>query len=215
MSTCVRFLARVPNRFEISWIGARIAGKFGGILTAQTGTPFTVGMNGDPLGELGAEQWDFGDGLRSPPCNHPTTGDPNSYLIPSCFTPATAPASFAAQCARFTGAASPAPSGRVYCSNLLGNTGRNSIYGPGIVNLDFSVLKNFPVTKISERFNIQFRAEFFNIINHISYLAPYDLGDSSMLLLYNQDGSVAFPQVFLDQQAGNSRQIQFGLKLIF
>ena len=36
-----------------------------------------------------------------------------------------------------------------------------------------------------------------------------------MLLLYNQDGSTAFPKVFLDQQAGNSRQIQFGLKINF
>ena len=52
-------------------------------------------------------------------------------------------------------------------------------------------------------------------INHEMSLPPYDLRGSSMMLLYNQNGSPAFPQVFLDQQAGNSRQIQFGLKLIF
>ena len=36
-----------------------------------------------------------------------------------------------------------------------------------------------------------------------------------MLNLYNQDGSVAFLKVFLDQQARNSRQIQFSLKVVF
>jgi hypothetical protein len=212
------YLWNIPKPGWATGFAAQALGGWsvGGIVTAQTGTPFTVGMNGDPLGEQGAEQWDFADRLRTPQCTHPTTGDPTNYLVLSCFTPPTAPASFASQCANFTGASQSAlPSGRVYCANLLGNTGRNSVYGPGIVNLDFSVLKNFPVTKISEQFNIQFRAEFFNVINHINYLPPYDLGGSSMLLLYNQDGSVAYPKVFLDQQAGNSRQIQFGLKLIF
>ena len=213
----VNYLWNIPKPAWATGFASQVLGGWsvGGILTAQTGTPFTVGMNGDPLGEKGAEQWDFADRLRTPQCTHPTTGDPNNFLMLSCFTPPTAPASFAAQCAPFAGASTPAPSGRVYCSNLLGNTGRNSVYGPGIVNLDFSALKDFPITKISEQFDIQFRAEFFNIINHINYLPPYDLGGSSMLLLYNQDGSVAFPKVFLDQQAGNSRQIQFGLKLIF
>jgi hypothetical protein len=211
------YLWNIPKPGWANGFASEILGGWsvGGIITAQTGTPFTVGMNGDPLGEQGAEQWDFADRLRTPQCTHPTTGDPNNYLVLSCFTPPTAPASFAAQCSTFTGATAPPPSGRVYCSNLLGNAGRNSVYGPGIVDVDFSVLKNFPVTKISEQFNIQFRAEFFNVINHISYLPPYDLGGSSMLLLYNQDGSTAFPSVFLDQQAGNSRQIQFGLKVIF
>ena len=211
------YLWNIPKPGWASGFAAQALGGWsvGGIITAQTGTPFTVGMNGDPLGEKGAEQWDFADRLRTPQCSHPTTGDPTNYLLLSCFTPPTAPASFAAQCAPFAGASAPAPSGRVYCANLLGNTGRNSVYGPGIVNVDFSVLKNFPITKISEQFNIQFRAEFFNVINHINYLPPYDLGGSSMLLLYNQDGSVAFPKVYLDQQAGNSRQIQFGLKVNF
>ena len=216
----VNYLWNIPKPGWATGFVSQVLGgwSLGGIITAQTGTPFTVGMNGDPLGELGAEQWDFADRLRTPQCTHPTTGNPNNYLVLSCFTPPTAPISMQAQCADFLGAAhvgNLAPNGQVYCANLLGNTGRNSIYGPGIVNVDFSVLKNFPVTKISEQFNIQFRAEFFNIINHVNYLPPYDLGGSSMLLLYNQDGSVAFPKVFLDQQAGNSRQIQFGLKLVF
>ena len=211
------YLWNIPKPGWANGFAAEALGgwSLGGIITAQTGTPFTVGMGGDPLGEQGAEQWDFASRLRTPQCTHPTTGDPTNYLVLDCFTPPTAPSSFAAQCAPFPGAGSAAPSGQVYCANLLGNTGRNSVYGPGIVNVDFSVLKNFPITKISEQFNIQFRAEFFNVINHISYLPPYDLGGSSMLLLYNSDGSVAFPKVYLDQQAGNSRQIQFGLKLNF
>jgi hypothetical protein len=211
------YLWNIPKPAWASGFAAQALGgwSIGGIITAQTGTPFTVGLNGDPLGEMGSEQWDFADRLRTPQCTHPTTGNPTNYLDLSCFTPPTAPASFAAQCAPFTGAGSPAPSGRVYCANLLGDTGRNSVYGPGFTNVDFSVMKNFPITRISEQFNIQFRAEFFNILNHLNYLPPDDLGGSTMLLLYNQDGSVAYPKVYLDQQAGNSRQIQFGLKLIF
>ena len=58
------------------------------------------------------------------------------------------------------------------CSNLLGNAGRNSIYGPHLYNLDMSLHKNFAVKKISEAFTVQFRAEFFNILNHANFAPP-------------------------------------------
>jgi hypothetical protein len=97
----------------------------------------------------------------------------------------------------------------VYCANLLGNAGRNAIYGPKFVNVDFSLLKNFAVPRVSEAFNIQFRAEFFNILNHLNYNSPDDAN-----ILFDQTGASTGP-VILDQQAGTSRQIQFALKLIF
>jgi len=207
----INYLWNIPKPAWASGALAQIVGgwSLGGIITAQTGTPWTALMGGDPLGEGGAEQWDFPDRLRTPQCTHPTTGDPNNYLVLSCFTPATAPASFAAQCAPFTGATTAAPSGRVYCANLLGNTGRNSIYGPNFVNVDFSVLKNFAVPQVSEAFNIQFRAEFFNVLNHLNYNSPDDVNT-----IFSQNGA-STGAVILDQQAGTSRQIQFGLKLIF
>jgi len=50
-----------------------------------------------------------------------------------------------------------------------GDLGRNSIYGPGYKNLDFSITKNTPM---SERLNLQLRAEFFNILNHPNFAQP-------------------------------------------
>ena len=51
----------------------------------------------------------------------------------------------------------------------FGNLGRNSIFGPGYFNLDFSVTKN---TRIYERFTLQLRAEFFNLLNHPNFALP-------------------------------------------
>jgi hypothetical protein len=46
---------------------------------------------------------------------------------------------------------------------------RDSIIGPGFLNLDFSLMKD---TKLTEKLNMQFRAEFFNILNHPSFMNP-------------------------------------------
>ena len=51
----------------------------------------------------------------------------------------------------------------------FGNLGRNSIYGPGYKNLDFSFTKN---TLVTERINLQLRVEFFNILNHPNFAQP-------------------------------------------
>jgi len=51
----------------------------------------------------------------------------------------------------------------------FGDLGRNAIYGPGYTNFDFSLTKN---TQISDRFTVQFRAEFFNIFNHPNFALP-------------------------------------------
>jgi len=57
----------------------------------------------------------------------------------------------------------------------LGNMRRNVVYGPGFVNLDFSVIKDF---KFGERFSLQLRGEFFNILNHPNFADPdHDLSD--------------------------------------
>jgi hypothetical protein len=53
--------------------------------------------------------------------------------------------------------------------NPFGNLGRDAVYGPGFWNIDFSVTKN---TSITERLNLQLRAEFFNIFNHPQFALP-------------------------------------------
>jgi hypothetical protein len=94
------------------------------------------------------------------------------------------------------------------CMNLMGNSGRNSVYGPGLVNFDFSLVKNNYIRKISETFNVQFRAEFFNIFNRPNFGPPID--NSNIL---NQNGTAVAGAGAMDNTTTDSRQIQFALKL--
>ena len=198
-----------------SGIASYIAGgwELGTIVTATTGSPFSVTLGGgsDPLGNgfNGDFSQDFPNFTKG--CN-PIHGGVN-YLNLNCFTLPTAPASFAAQCKNFTKAALAAATGTVYCQNLLGNAGRNSFYGPRLTTVDFSAFKNF---KFTERFKLQFRAEFFNILNHTNFAAPNFLVSANNTV-FNADGSQGSGDSakagVLGSTSTSSRQIQFGLKL--
>jgi hypothetical protein len=117
----------------------------------------------------------------------------------------------AARCNSFSGAASPPPSGTVYCANLFGNAGRNRLIGPKIVNLDFSVFKNNYIPRISESFNVQFRAEMFNVLNHANFQSPL-CGDCQTLFT---GAGAPSGGGFLNTTSTEARQIQFGLKVIW
>jgi hypothetical protein len=56
----------------------------------------------------------------------------------------------------------------VSCTDF-GNVGRNVLRGPKQVNIDFSIIKRFP---IHESKNVEFRAEFFNLFNHVNLANP-------------------------------------------
>jgi len=94
-----------------------------------------------------------------------------------------------------------------------GNVGRNTLIGPGLTNLDFSVVKNNYIRKISESFNVQFRAELFNILNHANFNVP-SLGDGNTNVL-NGDGTVNGSAGLLSQTTTDPREIQFALKVIW
>ena len=117
----------------------------------------------------------------------------------------------ASQCADFPGAATPAPSGQVYCANLLGNAGRNTIRGPKLVNLDFSATKNNPIHRISETFNVQFRAEIFNILNHSNFVPPEPYSGAG---IFASDGA-AGADGSMDVLATQPRDVQFAIKVIW
>jgi hypothetical protein len=80
----------------------------------------------------------------------------------------------------------------------FGNEGRNAVRGPGVSNIDLSLLKTFP---IAERAHLQFRAECFNLANHANFGLP--------------DNDVASPNFGRVLEAGAPRLLQFGIKLIF
>ena len=106
------------------------------------------------------------------------------------------------------------------CFNLRGNSGRNIMNGPGVTNLDFSVFKNNQIKRLSENFNVQFRVEMFNILNHPNF-APPGPGDGNTDI-FGADGSSLSPTASNPGLAGvliktttPERQIQFAVKVIF
>jgi hypothetical protein len=190
--------------------------QMGGIFKINSGIPTTAIINGDPagLGNNGADQFGIPNRIAGcDPVNHNYIGGASpSYINVSCFTLPTMPANspYASQCANFPGAPMP-PHGQVYCANLLGNAGRNTIIGPKLVNLDFSLTKNFPIHRISETFNVQFRTEIFNILNHSNFVAPEPLAGGS---LFDATGA-RLNNGFLDNLATQPRDMQFALKIIW
>jgi hypothetical protein len=90
----------------------------------------------------------------------------------------------------------------------LGNVGRSipDARHPGAVNIDFSVIKD---TRITERFSLQFRAEMFNMPNHVN------LGLADDTFGAGPDGRNARAQFGTITSSRDARIIQLGLKLIF
>ena len=83
-------------------------------------------------------------------------------------------------------------------SSPFGNEGRDAFRGPGLENWDFAADKSF---RIREAASLQFRSEFFNILNHTNFGLPTAVSTSSAF------GTIrtTFP----------ARQIQFAMKLMF
>ena len=195
--------------------------ELGTIITATTGSPFTptIGGGGDPLGTgfNGDFSMDFANLVQG--CN-PVQGGVK-YLNTKCFALPQATPDIAAQCQPF-GFKTPNPSkgdpGSAgilgTCTNLVGNAGRNSIYGPGLTTVDFSIFKNTHVPRISEAFNIQFRAEFFNIMNHPNFAAPNFLNDSNNSI-FDASGAPIAKAGVIGSTSTEARRIQLGLKLVW
>src|SRR5207248_6770056 len=99
----------------------------------------------------------------------------------------------------------------------FGTSGYNSLRGPGVKNLDFSLYRTF---RISERFNVQFRGEAFNLTNTPHFSNPS--ANASNLQL-NPDGSVKNLGGFttITQTSGygrdgvDERVFRFGLRFAF
>jgi hypothetical protein len=98
------------------------------------------------------------------------------------------------------------------CFNLRGNAGRNIIPGPGLVNLDFSLFKNNPIKRISETFNVQFRAEIFNILNHANFALPISPDDTD---IFDSSGALIDTAGQIKSTVTESREIQFALKVVW
>jgi len=196
--------------------------ELGLIYKANDGVPFSVtfGTDGDPLGLNSSDPWDFPNRLGGPGCSSLVNpGNPNNYIKTQCFAVPTAPsqAFFDAHCdpappIGANGTPQNLPAGDLRCFNLRGNAGRNILIGPGISNLDFSVLKNSPIKRISETFNVQFRAEFFNILNRANFAIPISPDNTQ---IFDSTGTPTASAGLLTSTTTTARQVQFALKLIW
>jgi hypothetical protein len=87
-------------------------------------------------------------------------------------------------------------------ATAFGNSGVGILRGPSELNFDFSVIKHFPVSRIKDKSDLEFRAEFFNIFNHPLFADPdITYGDTNF-------GRIS-------TNLGNPRIVQFALKLVF
>jgi len=147
----------IRHRFSLSAVYDLPALKYGSLLQAitknwhlstvfqaQSGFPFTVSVFGDTANAgtvLGENP--VRANLTGQPVFGPNTHTANAWINTAAFV---APAAF-----------------------TFGNSGRNSVYGPGLQTLDLAVAREFP---FAEKMKLQFRGEFYNALNHTNLDIP-------------------------------------------
>jgi TonB-dependent receptor-like protein len=160
--------------------------QFGGTYHASSGVPFTLLVGGDPLGQNSTDPIDVPDRLQGPGCST-SVNDPHavSYANLKCL---------------------------VFPSNPLrrGNLGRNSLTGPPLENVDVSLHKDNIIRHVSDRFNVQFRIDAFNLFNHPNFAPPL-----SHQVIYGEKGDVVPGGGLIDTTQTPPRQVQAGIKLIW
>ena len=180
---------QIPAPKKVSGISAWVleGWQVGGIYAASTGAPFTPDIGGDALGLNSTDtSLDLPNLIVGPGCRSPVnSGNPNHYIKTQCF-------------------AAPNP------ITLRGNLGRNTVIGPGLSSFDFSLFKNNHIKRISDAFNVQFRAEFFNIFNRANFSPPLDNKD-----IFDSSGNPIGSAGLITGTETPSRQIQFALKVIW
>ena len=195
----------------------------GGILELSDGVPTWPldGLAGDPMGQINSEPLAIPNVVPGCSLVNASSGRHGNlqYINPNCLINAVAPAGFDPSHTKCDQAfitnfhnnnPTLPPLDPNTCINLLGNLGRNTIIGPGLFNLDYFMSKDNKITRISESFDIQFRAEFFNILNHPNFAPPVD-----NLQARDANGVPisGFGQLTRLQTPG--REIQFALKVIW
>ncbi len=167
-----------------SGIGSKLLGgwQLNGLFTAQSGTPFTVGSNGASLNAVSNTQ--TADQVKSTVDKIYGVGRGASWFDPYAFAPVT----------------------RVG----YGSTGRNLIRGPGRVNLDASVFRNF---KVKEKVTMQFRMEAFGVTNTPQFGNP---GADASTPTRNADGTIRALNNYTEvSSAIGERQLRFAVKILF
>ena len=196
----------LPFQFDSGAANAILGGwTTSAVFTALSGQPFTPNMGFDwsRIGNSGAsDRPDINPNFTGNPFN-PTSGsnargpvgtadqwyDPTAFVLPNPL-----------------GLATPQP-------GFMGNVGRNTIIGPRLISLDFTLTKRF---QLGEAKDLTFRAEFFNMLNRTNLGVPDnepldpDAADDGISRALPNSGRIP-----ADETTTTARQIQFGLKFTF
>ena len=152
--------------------------QINGIFSAYTGTPFTVTASGASLNAPGSTQ--TADQVKATVQKLGGVGPGQPFYDPSAFVPVRE--------VRF------------------GTSGRNILRGPGVINLDLGLFRQF---NVGERRSIQFRAESLNFTNTPHFANPNSTADSATFMIISstsgQDSNLE----------GQARQIRFTLRISF
>ncbi len=132
--------------------------RLSGVITAQSGEPFTIFDGFDETGSGQTGKAGAGRPNLNPGGNaNPIIGSVSQWFDPSQFT--------------------------LNPVGTFGNLGRNTAVGPRLINVNVALLKRTTIHKISEHFNLEFRAEITNLFNHPNYGLPdqnlYNSGPTS------------------------------------
>ncbi|HVV43980.1 MAG TPA: hypothetical protein VHC72_02215, partial [Bryobacteraceae bacterium] len=158
--------------------------QLSGIFSATSGFPFTAYTGFDQTGLLGG-------GTPRPNlnagCVNPIIGQPGAWYNPACFS--------------------------LQAPGTLGNLGRDSLVGPDLFDLDFAVMKDTAIRKISDQFHVQFRAEAFNLMNHPNFGLP----NQNVFTQTTAGNGKINPQAgkITTTIPNNQREIQFAVKVVF
>jgi hypothetical protein len=188
--------------------------QLGIITSVSDGIPIMPSMGMDPPDMLGEINTTLNPPHLVPGCNPVNPRNVAHYLNVACFSMVPQTATNAPYCDTARAATMGFPG---FCPNIRGDVARNSIIGPGLVNIDFSVVKNNYIRKISESFNLQFRAEAFNAFNRPNFAPPSlnaNQGGGAMEAIFaSGQPNPQFGQLTATQTP--NRQIQLALKFIW
>jgi hypothetical protein len=185
---------QLPGRFDNRAAKLLLGGwSLDGLLTSQTGVPYTplIGMDIAGNGDQFAANNQRPNIVAGEPPYISSSAPPYRIADPAVF-------------------ATPAP-------GTYGDAGRNILRASGLNQLDAAVLKTF---KTTERVSVQFRAEFFNLLNHSNFATPAASGNN---LLTSPNFGLAQESANMSSggllsplfNSGGPRSIQLALKVLF
>jgi hypothetical protein len=173
------YVYQLPTLKSLGFVGRNVLGGWGtsGILTAETNFPFTV-LSGVNYSYNGISL-DRADIVGNPylPGNRPESAKLQKWFNTAAFA--------------------------YNAAGTIGDSARNFLRGPNSVDFDFALTKSFPIKKgpWAESQRIDFRAEFFNLLNHPNFANPTATESSTV------NGRIL--------SAADPRIIQFALKFVF